>query len=133
MKANEEISKSFFRNLPLESVGNKDDFGIEIISYSGSESTAPSWDDIAPGEHTRVAYCFKNSPSPVSNGELFKRVCIISADLSNVSVEKCKNGSIRYCTKAFDVVFICGPELKAQIRWKENVRLRLLLGFQPRS
>ena len=53
--------------------------------------------------------------------ERFKRVCIVRADLSKVAVER-RDGDISpYYVKDFDVVFICGPELKAQIRWKENV------------
>ena len=59
----------------------------------------------------------------VINVELFKRVCVIHADLSKVTADRVENGKIPYYKKSLEVVLICGIELKAQIRWKENVGL----------
>ena len=51
-----------------------------------------------------------------------KHVCVVHADLSRVAAEKQTDGLLPYYSKDFDIVLICGPELRAQVRWTENVR-----------
>ena len=52
-----------------------------------------------------------------------KRSCVIRADLTGVAENKHEEGVFPYYTREFDVVLICGPELRAQVRWKENVSI----------
>ena len=65
----------------------------------------------------RFTQHFTNPPYPAH----FERGFVAHADLSKVPAEKRDKGAISYYVKKFDVVFICGAEIQAQLRWKEKV------------
>lgn len=51
----------------------------------------------------------------------FKHVCNVRADLSKVKATAYTGPFGLFYSKSFEIVFICGTELRAQIRWQQNV------------
>ena len=51
----------------------------------------------------------------------FKHVCTVRADLSKVKATAYIGALGPFYAKSFEIVFTCGTELRAQIRWQHNV------------
>ena len=121
MREGDEVSHSFFQEAHNPRTLNR--IVVEVLCYRGKDAN-PQWLDVDPGIFRTIT----TDPLrliKLSYLELYIPLCTIAADTSRV-LKKPKRGQSRevYYAQEFDVVLICGyTQLKAQIRWYEDVSL----------
>lgn len=127
MSETKEFKRSYFEESDF--LSNFANVSITLDCYRGKEEN-PKWMDVDAGEllSKRLSHYFL---SLATTAERYSTLCKINVDLSKMGKAlgpyKGADGRIFYKAN-FDIVLLFGlTELKAQVCWKEKVRLRLEL------
>ena len=105
---------------------------ISIPSHGTSQSTAGKTS--CPAGQTPSLVSLLRAASLrlclTARAEFFSQICTVHADTSRVLKTKKLGPRGAFYTQDYDIVILCGTtEMKAQIRWKENVSLAVKRRF----